>query len=98
MPLQNRVTPFGKIVCIPDRGMFMGNRGCLHDGQRQLVRQVCSQKFWITCLTDFKGRKRTLMTAGHYTELFFLDDVLTPRSVVRALDAGYVPIAHSSAA
>ena len=31
MPLQNRVTPFGEIVAIAQRGMFMGNRGIIHD-------------------------------------------------------------------
>jgi len=54
--------------------MFMGNRGCLHDDQRRIVRQVCSYKAWVACLTVFRGRKRKLMTPGHYTELFFLDE------------------------
>lgn len=27
MPLQNRVTPFGEIVAVSDRGLFTGNRG-----------------------------------------------------------------------
>jgi hypothetical protein len=31
MPLQNRVTPFGEIVAIAQRGMFMGNRGIIPD-------------------------------------------------------------------
>ena len=26
MPRQNRVTPWGEIIAVPDRGMFMGNR------------------------------------------------------------------------
>lgn len=30
MALQNRVTPFGDIVAIPQRGMFTGNRGIIH--------------------------------------------------------------------
>jgi hypothetical protein len=30
MALQNRVTPFGDIVAIAQKGMFTGNRG-LHD-------------------------------------------------------------------
>jgi len=30
-PLQNRVTPFGDIVAIPQRGTFIGNRGIIHD-------------------------------------------------------------------
>jgi hypothetical protein len=31
MHLQNRVTPFGEIVAISQRGMFTGNRGIVHD-------------------------------------------------------------------
>ena len=31
MHLQNRVTPFGEIVAISQRGMFTGNRGIIHD-------------------------------------------------------------------
>jgi hypothetical protein len=34
VPLQNRMTPFGKIVAHPARGLLMGNRGILHDGAR----------------------------------------------------------------
>ena len=29
MPRQNRVTPFGEIVAVPERGTLMGNRGIL---------------------------------------------------------------------
>ena len=84
MPIQNRVTPFGEIVAVPDRGMLMGNRGCLHDDHRRVVRQVCSYKAWVACLTEFRERKRDLMTPGHYTELFFLDEAT-------ALAAGHRP-------
>jgi hypothetical protein len=31
MPVQNRVTPFGDAVAIPQRGIFTGNRGIIHD-------------------------------------------------------------------
>jgi len=31
MHLQNRVTPFGDIVAIPQRGTFTGNRGIIHE-------------------------------------------------------------------
>jgi hypothetical protein len=31
MSLQNRVTPFGDIVAIAQRGLFTGNRGIIHD-------------------------------------------------------------------
>jgi hypothetical protein len=37
MPLQNRVTPWGEIVALPERGLLMGNRGCLRDGHRRVV-------------------------------------------------------------
>jgi len=84
MPLQNRVTPFAEIIAVPDRGMFMGNRGVLHDHKRQLVRQHTSYKAWVTCLIKFKDRKRDLITPGHYTELFFLDEAT-------ALAAGHRP-------
>jgi hypothetical protein len=84
MPLQNRVTPFSQIVAFSDRGLFMGNRGCLHDDRKNLVRQTCSERRWIICLTSFKSRKRELMTPGNYTELFFLDEAT-------ALAAGHRP-------
>jgi hypothetical protein len=38
MPRQNRMTPFGELIAVPDRGMFWGNRGSLHDAQGRLVR------------------------------------------------------------
>jgi hypothetical protein len=73
MPLQNRVTPFGDVVALAGRGTMMGNRGTLHDDQRRVVRpwQV---KRWITCVLDFRGRHRSVMTPHRYTELFFLDE------------------------
>jgi hypothetical protein len=30
MPHRNRVTPYGEIVAIPERGTLMGNRGVIH--------------------------------------------------------------------
>ena len=73
MPRQNRVDPFGKIIAVPDRGMFMGNRGCLHDAAGRIKRRWALKR-WIICLTCFKGRQRRLMQPGRYTELFFLDE------------------------
>ena len=86
MPRQNRVTPLGEIVAIPDRGMFMGNRGCLHNTSGQ-IRRSWQLKRWIICLLEFKERKRRVMTPGHYTELFFLDEAT-------ALAAGHRPCAE----
>ena len=36
LPLQNRVVPRGEIVAVKARGLFMGNRGVLHD-DRQIL-------------------------------------------------------------
>jgi hypothetical protein len=84
-PLQNRVTPFGDLIRTTARGTLMGNRGRLHDSRRQIVRRVASgYRAWVTCRLRFRGRHRTVMTPGRYTELFFLDEVT-------ALAAGHRP-------
>jgi hypothetical protein len=73
MPRQNRVTPFGEVVAVAERGTVMGNRGRLHDEASRIVRpwQV---KRWLLCRLEFNGRHRTVMAPGRYTELFFLDE------------------------
>lgn len=86
MPKQNRVTPFGEIVAIPERGGWMGNRGLLHDPQ-QVIRRSWRLKAWITCKLSFKERQREVMSPGKYTELFFLDEAT-------ALAAGHRPCAE----
>ena len=86
MPLQNRVTPFGELIATRARGTLMGNRGCLHDAQ-QRIRRPFAVKRWIICVLEFKGRHRTVMTPGQYTELFFLDEAT-------ALAAGHRPCAE----
>jgi hypothetical protein len=73
MPRQNRVTPYGDLISVPDRGMFWGNRGVLHDDQGSLVRYARARA-WLICVLEFKGRRRTLMAPGRLTELFFLDE------------------------
>lgn len=73
MPLQNRVTPWGEVVALPERGLFMGNRGCLHDAQRHVTKRWARIP-WVTCALVFKDRHRELMSPGQYTELFFLDE------------------------
>lgn len=89
MSLQNKVDPFGGIQAVAMRGLYMGNRGGrMHDPvTRRLIdgKQHVSRQ-WITCLTDYKGRKRSVMGPG-YTELFFLDEVA-------ALAAGHRPCAE----
>jgi hypothetical protein len=84
MPLQNRVTPFGDLLADPARGLFMGNRGGrIHDEERRLLPRRWASKQWICCALAFRGRHRTVWSAG-YTELFFLDEVT-------ALSAGHRP-------
>jgi hypothetical protein len=85
MPLQNRVTPFGDIVAIPQRGMFTGNRGIIHDpATRTLLRRRWASKAWLVCLCEFRGRRRAVMSGRSWTELFFLDEAV-------ALAAGHRP-------
>src|SRR5437899_3068734 len=86
MPLQNRVTPFGDLIATEARGLLMGNRGRLHDAGRRIVRYAQGRR-WIACLTSFRGRRRTVMSPGSYTELFFLDEAV-------ALSAGHRPCAE----
>ena len=85
MPLQNRVTPFGDIVAIPQRGMFTGNRGIIHDpATRTLLNRRWASKAWLVCLCEYKDRQRAVMGRRSWTELFFLDEAV-------ALAAGHRP-------
>jgi hypothetical protein len=86
MPRQNRVTPAGDIIATPARGTMMGNRGVLHDAAGH-IRRLWQLKRWIVCVLEFRGRKRTVMAPGRYTELFFLDEAA-------ALAAGHRPCAE----
>lgn len=75
MPLQNRVSPFGEIVATAHRGRFTGNRGIIHDpATRTLLNRRWSSKAWITCVCEFRGRRRKVMSRRSWTELFFLDE------------------------
>lgn len=84
MTRQNRVLPTGEIVAIPLRGAFMGNRGILHDEQGKLGAARWRHRNWVCCALEFRGRKRTVMAPGRYTELFFFDEAV-------ALAAGHRP-------
>jgi hypothetical protein len=86
MTLRNRVTPLGEIVAHPARGLVYGNRGCLHDADGRVVRNAATRR-WIACRLEFKGRRRALLQAGRYTELFFLDEAT-------AFAAGHRPCAE----
>jgi hypothetical protein len=75
LPLQNRVTPFGEIVATAERGMFTGNRGIIHNPDtKTLLNRRWSNPAWITCVCDFRGRRRDVMATQSWTELFFLDE------------------------
>jgi hypothetical protein len=87
MPLQNRVDPFGAIQTVPDRGLFMGNRGIIHDPEtKTLLKKRWALQAWIVCACEFRnvqrepmGRNRqsndSLGGKAGWTELFFLDEV-----------------------
>ena len=85
MPLQNRVTPSGDIMAVSDRGLFTGNRGIIHDpATKTLLNKRWSSKAWLTCVCEFRGRRRKVMGGRSWTELFFLDEAT-------ALSAGHRP-------
>jgi len=74
MTLQNRVTPFGDLVPLRARGLFMGNRGGrFHNDDKTLGGRRWASRQWICCVLDFKGRHRDVWGRS-YTELFFLDE------------------------
>jgi len=81
--LQNRVDPFGNIIYTPARGAWTGNRGILHDDDKQ-IRRLFQLKAWITCTLEYKGRRREVMSPRTWTELFFLDEAT-------AFSAGHRP-------
>lgn len=85
MPMQNRVTPTGDIIATAHRGLFTGNRGIIHDpATRTLLRKRWASPAWLTCVLDFRGRRREVMDKRSWTELFFLDEAT-------ALAAGHRP-------
>ena len=81
-PLQNRVTPLGDIIATPHRGMFTGNRGIIHDPRTKTLTRRWASRAWLTCVCEFRGRRRQVMGGRSWTELFFLDEAT-------ALSAGH---------
>jgi hypothetical protein len=84
VPERNRVTPSGEIVAIDQRGLFMGNRGCVH-GDRRIVR-AWQVRRWITCVLEYKGWVAPRWEPGRWTPLFFWDEAA-------AVAAGHRPCA-----
>jgi len=74
MPLQNRVTPSGDIVATPHRGLLTGNRGIIHDPATKTLTRRWASNAWLTCVCEFRGRRRRVMGGRSWTELFFLDE------------------------
>ena len=84
MPLQNRVTPFGDIVALEQRGLFTGNRGILHDPATKTLQRRWASRAWIVCTCDYKDVRRNVWAGRSWSELFFLDEAT-------ALAAGHRP-------
>lgn len=78
----NRVNPFGEIVSIDQRGLFIGNRGCIHR-DRTIVRPWKVQR-WIVCDLEHKGWVAPKWQPNRWTALFFWDEAV-------ALAAGHRP-------
>jgi hypothetical protein len=86
VPFQNRVDPYGRLHAVAARGAWMGNRGVLIDADRRVVAPWRLRR-WITCVLEFRSRRRAVFTPGRYTELFFLDEATS-------LAAGHRPCAE----
>jgi hypothetical protein len=86
VPLQNRVDAYGQLLAVEARGAFMGNRGILHNADKHVIAAWRSRR-WITCVLDFKGRRREVFAPRRYSELFFLDEATS-------LAAGHRPCAE----
>jgi len=85
--LQNRVDPWGKFHVTPEHGAWMGNRGILHNDQKQIVSQWQNYG-WVTCMLEYGDTHRDeLFAEGSYSELFFLDEAT-------AFAAGHRPCAQ----
>ena len=56
-------------------GLFTGNRGIIHDpATKTLLTRRWASKAWLTCVCEFRGRRREVMGGRSWTELFFLDE------------------------
>ena len=80
---RNRVTPYGELIAVADRGMFWGNRGVLVDDDGQLTR-YSRGRAWMICVLSYQGIRRVQWSPRRLTELYFLDEAT-------ALAAGHRP-------
>lgn len=84
-PAPNRVAPTGEVLAIGQRGMFLGNRGCVHREPGAIARPWQVRR-WITCALRYKGWVAPQWAPGRWTALFFWDEAV-------ALAAGHRPCA-----
>ena len=63
----------------------MGNRGILHNDAGEII-APWQHRAWVTCVLEYKGRRRQVFSHRRYSELFFLDEAT-------ALSAGHRPCA-----
>ena len=89
-PIQRRVTPLGDLIAVGDGGNIMGNRGCLHGGQKQIA-QISECTPWIVCQLDSGRRHQPETYSNQYTEMYFWDEAT-------ALSAGHRPCYECSRA
>ena len=62
MAERNRVTPFGEIVAIEQRGLFMGNRGNIHMGAEYVIARPWQVGRWTAL---FFWDEAVALAAGH---------------------------------
>jgi hypothetical protein len=75
----------GDIVAAPERGLFTGNRGIIHDPRtRTLLNRRWTGRAWLICTLQWRGIRRAVMRTRSWTELFFVDEAT-------ALAAGHRP-------
>lgn len=72
---------------MPARGTFTGNRGILVAPDGRMMARQWASKAWITCVLEFRGRRRPVAQPHTWTELFFLDEAV-------AFSAGHRPCAY----
>ena len=87
-PLQNRVSPFGDVVAIAQRGLFIGNRGIIHDpATKTLLGRRWTTKAWLVCVLDYKGRHREVMAAAAGPSFSFSTKVIAQAAQYRRAGA-----------
>lgn len=78
MLLQNTVDPWSNLRRDKSRiGALMGNRGVIHDRNREVKAKAWAGNRWICCARSFKGIDRRPLFKTEpfsYSELFFLDE------------------------